>query len=469
MTNKNVMDFVSFLNESKRDDLKIIVFRKNRNFTATTKEIEKICKERGIEYHKVDISNTILEKAYNGHMILCGEKKIFISPDSTVIIPRLQNVEDTQVKTIFHELNKSRYFILSSEESIKNCKNKYTTSKMLEEHNLPVPKYSLVPELSFLDKALENIGNKFPVVIKTLNGSHGIGVSIVDSYISLKSIYQTLKKIDPNQEILIQEKIESDFDIRVHVLIKRFNIIKDDINNETIIGVMKRKTINKDFRTNYSLGGEVESFELTPELEKIAKKAARVLECHWSGVDIMIDKRTKKPYILEVNSMPGTEGIGKVLGEGVILNKVVDYVSDKSNWSYDNIEIGYLEAMDIDGVGKGFVAKFDTGNGSNSCSIHADTVEEKNGKVYWTSRGKKYVHDLEKYIEVTVGQVLETRPVIKLDVVFNGILVKGVNFAPLNREGKTEILVNRKFMKKLGLVVSSEKKFVLTEKPETED
>ena len=465
-TNKNVMDFVSFLNESKTDDLKIIVFRSNKKHTSTTKMISKICKERNIEHHHLDICNTILEKAYNGHMITCGDKKIFISPRTTVIIPRIQIIEDTHVKTIFHELNKSRYFLLTSEKAIADCKNKYITAKLLEEHNLPVPRYSLIPDISFLDRALESVGNKFPVVIKLLNGSHGIGVSIVDSYISLKSIYQTLKEINPEQEILIQEKIDSDFDLRIHVLIKRFNVMNEKIDNESIIGVMKRKSVNKDFRTNYSLGGEVESYELTPELEKLAKKAARVLECHWSGVDIMIDKKTKKPYILEVNSTPGTEGIDKVIGEGLIVNEIIDYVSDKSNWTYDNFEIGYLEAMDIDGVGKDFIAKFDTGNGSKSCSIHADSVEEKNGEIHWTLRGKKFVHKLEKYIDVIIGQIIEKRPIIKLDVIFNGILLKDVDFETVNREGKREILVNRRFIKKLGLVISSGKQFVLTEKPE---
>jgi glutathione synthase/RimK-type ligase-like ATP-grasp enzyme len=57
---------------------------------------------------------------------------------------------------------------------------------------LPIPNTVIVPNEDFIDISLEKIGNKFPVVIKTLSGTKGIGVFIVSDYNSLRPILQTI-------------------------------------------------------------------------------------------------------------------------------------------------------------------------------------------------------------------------------------------------------------------------------------
>lgn len=465
MLNRNILDYSSFLNESKNSNMKIVIFTGKAKGSITTKSFENVCKEQGIECYVIDINNALLENVYNGHLIHYNDQRILIDTETTAIIPRRGVIENSHTRRLFYQLEKERYFIVNSLDSIQTCENKYITSQILEEYGLPIPKYSLVPDLNFLDKALEIIGNKFPVIVKLLSGTQGIGVSVVESYASLKSVYQTIKKLKPESEILIQEKIDSDFDIRVQTLVKNFNPLTDKSDNRIILGSMKRIPTENDFRANYSLGGSVDSFELTPELEKLAFEAASAVGCHWAGVDIMIDKKTKKPYILEVNSSPGTEGISKVLGSPIV-SKIVDYVSNKSNWSYYNLQVGYLENIEISGIGN-LVAKFDTGNSSKSCSIHADKVEEKDNKLIWSIGKKSFVHDIIGYSKTAVGTEVQERPIIKLDVIFNGVLVKNVNFSPSDRSDKTTpILINRAFMRRLGLVVNANQAFVITDEDE---
>ena len=467
MHNKNILDYSTFLNESKHEDVKIVIFTGKSKGSSTTKSFETVCKEKKIDCYVIDINNALLEKVYNGHLILYNNKRILIDPDSTVIIPRRGVIENSHTRRLFYQLEKARYFIVNSLESIKICENKYITSQILEEYGLPVPKYSLVPDITFLDTALDIVGNKFPLIIKLISGTQGIGVSIVDSYASLKSVYQTIKKLNPDSEILLQEKIDSDFDVRVQVLVKKFNPLQEKSGNKVILGTMKRLAVKDDFRTNYSLGGKVDTFEITSELEELAYEATTAVGCHWSGVDIMIDKKSKKPYILEVNSSPGTEGISKVLGEPIV-SKLIDYVINKSNWSYYNLEVGYLENIEIPGLGS-LVAKFDTGNSSKSCSIHADKIEEKDKKLIWTLNGNTFVNDIIEYSKTEIGHVIHKRPIIKMDIVFNGVLVKNVKFSPTNRKSKTTpILINRAFMRRLGIVVNANKAFVITDEDETD-
>ena len=94
----------------------------------------------------------------------------------------------------------------------------------------------------------------------------------------------------------------------------------------------RRNRVDKDFRTNYSLGGTVEKTEITPEQEELAIASARAVGCNWCGVDIIVEKDNEnKPYVLEVNASPGTTGIEKTTNIPVT-DMVLDFLLDKKNW-----------------------------------------------------------------------------------------------------------------------------------------
>jgi RimK family alpha-L-glutamate ligase len=464
MSSNRVLDFFSYINEAKVDTTKIVVLTGNVKGSKTSTSFEKECKKRKIECYIVDVNDAIIEKTYNGHTFKTGDKEIQIDPNSTVIVPRRGVLENSYTKQILSYLEDSRYFTVNTLESMEVCENKYLTSQILEESGLPVPKCALVPNEDFLDSALKQIGGKFPVVMKLLAGTQGIGVSIVDSYSSLKSVYQTIRKLDGDNEILIQEKIDSNFDLRIQVIIKKFDPLQPDPDNCIILGSMKRQAVKKDFRTNYSLGGSVSKYNISKEIEEIACKAANAVGCHWCGVDIMIDSKTKKPYILEVNSSPGTEGISQAIGKPIV-DDVINYLVEKSNWSYSNLEIGYLETIEIPGIGD-IVAKFDTGNGAKSCSMHCDEVEEVDGKLKWKIGKKNFVSDIVGYSDAEVGRDIHTRPIIEMDIMFHGVLVPAVKISPVDRtEKSTPFLANRGFMRRLGLIVNPYKAFVVSVEP----
>ncbi|NIQ07080.1 MAG: RimK family alpha-L-glutamate ligase, partial [Candidatus Korarchaeota archaeon] len=62
------------------------------------------------------------------------------------------------------------------------------------------------------------VGNKFPVIVKTLNGTQGKGVFIVNDYKALKSTLQAIWSVNDGSEMMLQEYIKSDHDVRLHVL-----------------------------------------------------------------------------------------------------------------------------------------------------------------------------------------------------------------------------------------------------------
>jgi RimK family alpha-L-glutamate ligase len=464
------LDFISFINEAKQNGgVEILILSGNEKPSPTSKSFIEECEKKGIVCNSVNVNNIKLEKVFNGHVVRVGEgddqKEILIRPENTAIIPRRGVVLNTYTKQVMRDLEDARYFCVNSLESIEICESKYLTSEVLGADGLPVPRYALITGEENLDQALEAVGGKFPVVLKLLSGTQGIGVSIVDSYASLKSVYQTIAKLAPENEILIQEKIDANYDLRIQIIVKKFDPINPTKDNCILLGSMKREAVEKDFRTNYSLGGKVSGYEISDEIKDIACKAANAVGCHWCGVDIMIDSKDGKPYILEVNSSPGTEGISKALGKPIV-DDVIDYVADKDNWSYSKLEIGYLESIGIPTVGK-MVAKFDTGNGSSACSIQADNSIEDDGFLLWNIGDSKFKSPIVGYTNTEVGGDKEKRPIIELDIMFDGALIKGVKVSPVNREAKsTPFLANRTLMKQLGVMVNPSKAFVISDQPD---
>jgi hypothetical protein len=132
-------------------------------------------------------------------------------------------------------------------------------------------------------------------------------------------------------------------------------------------------------------------------------------------------------------------------------------------------ECGYIDTVEIDGIGE-FKAKFDTGNGS-LCVLHADKydIDEKNNMVTWSNNGKSYKYSYKTIKEVHVGGLrnhTENRPVIELDITFDGVIHKAVDVTLDNRADRTPVLINRRFIRKGNLTINPAKKYILSKELE---
>jgi len=472
---KRILYFSEFvqLNEAKkveadRDKIQLILLSNMSEESYTVPVVAKNCEKRGIPHRIIDINTCVIEKdpsmkydlfIWDSH----NTEKMGISADNTAILTRRGVVRSTFTRSIVEELENNGFFVVNSLSSMMACENKYVTSKILEDAGLPVPKMSIIENEEGIESAVEKVGGKFPVVMKLLSGSQGIGVSIIESLASLKSVLQTLWKLDGKIEVLIQEKIESDHDLRIHVLTRKFNAPKPDESDAVLLGYMRRNRVNKDFRTNHSLGGTVEKTKVTKEQEVIAIECARAIGCNWAAVDLIVDKKTGKNYVLEVNSSPGTQGLKKATGIDVI-GDILDFLEDKTNWIRNKRIIGFREVIHIDGIGD-FVAKFDTGNGSMSSSMTYDKMQISDDEktVEWEINGKKFKSDIIDWANTEVGTEVHTRPIILMDIQFNGKNYREVHVSLVDRKDKsTKFLVNRKLMERIGCSVSPNKTFIIT-------
>ncbi len=240
--------------------------------------------------------------------------EVISADELDVILVRPGFTKDPSVNaSIIKQFQLAGFYVINTYIGVFRAKNKIRTLQMLNHFGLPVPKTHVLGDASLVETAAKEF--TFPVIIKSIFGTHGTGVFIAESMRSLSPIvdYLTKKEHGP---VKLQEYIEEAHgkDLRIFVAGKR------------VVAAMERSAKNGEFRSNFHKGGSVCTVDLTDAERKLAIKATQILGLDISGVDIL---RTKTgPKIIEVNSNPGLEGISKATGIDVAA-KVIDFLEKR--------------------------------------------------------------------------------------------------------------------------------------------
>jgi ribosomal protein S6--L-glutamate ligase len=233
-----------------------------------------------------------------------------------VILVRPGFSKDPSVNSsIIKQFQLAGFYVLNGYVGVFRAKSKIRTLQMLDHFNIAVPKTVVSEDASTLEEAAEAF--KFPVIIKSIYGTHGRGVFIAESKRSLKPIIEYLAAKE-NGPVSVQEYIQEakGKDLRVFVLGKK------------VVAAMERVAKSGEFRANFHKGGTVGVADLSQEEKKMSIQATKILGLDIAGVDIL---RTKTgPKIIEVNSNPGLEGITKASGVNVV-EKIASFIEHRVN------------------------------------------------------------------------------------------------------------------------------------------
>ena len=176
----------------------------------------------------------------------------------------------------------------------KTANDKWLTYKFLEKENIPI-----VPTFSSFEEMYD-----FPIVMKSVDGHGGEEVFLINR----KEEIETHKK--KNKRYVYQRYFPNNGDLRLYVLNKR------------VVGAVLRKAKN-DFRSNFSLGGEVTSYQPEQEIINTAIKVATLLNADYIGVDFI--KVDNKWCVNEIEDPVGARMLYKTSSIDVI-ELLVDYI-----------------------------------------------------------------------------------------------------------------------------------------------
>lgn len=174
---------------------------------------------------------------------------------------------------------------------------------------------------------------QYPVIAKHDRGYQGKSVRKFESQRELEKFVNKINEKNLGM-FLWQNYLPTKWDIRVVIV------------DGKAIGGMKRSAVGEEFRSNFSLGGDVAKWELSDRERNLAEKVAKVCGLSYGGVDIMkgpnpsaakaassLDKGDYKEsdydnYVLEVNRQCQFQGFEKATGINVA-KKVVEMMMIK--------------------------------------------------------------------------------------------------------------------------------------------
>lgn len=353
--------FKSFITEAKEEPYKLLILSHDDPFdpNETGPMVRKKASELGIEVYLAEFSGMYMEDKGKDQLVysfpvdddgkveLPGmkddaeyDKPFRINPENTLVMARgigsTVKTGNLSWRVACLNLESQGYTLINPVICHDICNDKWYNQIVFQQNDIRTPNTVLVRHSEGAEDAAERLGNKFPMILKTAVGSRGVGVIWIESLKALHSVIQLLHREDEYVDILLQEYIKTDYDVRVIIAAGE------------ILGAIKRPVVGDDFRSNVSQGSEPQAHKLTERESQESLRAAESVQGQVVGVDFIPAKNRDResPYFIEVNSTPGLMGIEAVLSKSAakplikgqdrsITKEILKMYMNRDNWTLD--------------------------------------------------------------------------------------------------------------------------------------
>ncbi|MFN8647024.1 MAG: RimK family alpha-L-glutamate ligase [Gemmatimonadales bacterium] len=194
-----------------------------------------------------------------------------------------------------HRLEEDGVRVVNTARAIERTVDKAWTSAILERAGLPTPETVACERAEDAFAAFHAMGD---VVVKPLFGSMGLGMSRVSDEDMAWRVFRVIETI--RGVYYLQRFIpHGGRDLRAFVV------------GDRVLGAIERRA--DGWRTNVSRGGRATATTLPPAWADLAVRAARAVGAEYAGVDLL-PAADGTVYVLEVNGIPGWEGLQGATG-----------------------------------------------------------------------------------------------------------------------------------------------------------
>ena len=211
--------------------------------------------------------------------------------------------------------------------------DKVMTKRIWLAEGLPTPQWRKVGSAEAARAAFSALGA--PMIVKPAREGSSIGLTKVMTADECETAYAKAAQVD---EQVLCEQFVSGEEVTVPVLgsgpqaraLPVIRIVAPDGNYD-----YQNKYFTDDVKYLVPCGlptGEEE------QIQQIVLRAYQVLGCRgWARADVMIDARTRKPYLLEINTSPGMTG-----------HSLVPMSAKAAGISYEELCVQLLQAAALD-------------------------------------------------------------------------------------------------------------------------
>lgn len=294
----------------------IVVLSRNSKLYSTGRLVEAI-NEAGHEATVLDhLKCDLVSEKDNPSIYYRGTKIEGVD----AVIPRIGASVTFYGSAVVRQFEMMKVFTAVESQALVRSRDKLRSLQILARAGVGMPKTVFTNYSSEVNKVIASVGGP-PLIVKLLEGTQGVGVVLAPTQKAAESIIQAFHSM--KARVIVQEFIKEakGEDIRAFVV------------DGKVVGAMKRKGKEGEFRSNVHRGGSVELIKLNKQQRKAALVAARSMGLSIAGVDMLQSDRG--PLILEVNSSPGLEGIERATQKD-IAGLIISFIEKKVQQKRDN-------------------------------------------------------------------------------------------------------------------------------------
>lgn len=191
-------------------------------------------------------------------------------------------------------LEQQGVLVYNPAKSLELAIDKYLTLSRLAAAGYPVPATHVSQSVDQALVGFKQLGED--VVVKPLFGSEGRGLIRVSDHDHAARVFHSLAVLD---SVIYQQRFipHGGTDIRVLVI------------GQKLWAIERQQT--QDWRTNLARGGRAQPIALSSDRQQLTLQACRSLGLFCAGVDLVHDPTTDQDYLLEVNGIPGWNGVAQ--------------------------------------------------------------------------------------------------------------------------------------------------------------
>jgi len=196
--------------------------------------------------------------------------------------------------------------------------NKVLTKRLLDYHGYPTPRYAVLRGTAEDSLSLP-LGFELPIVVKPVSEGSTIGVSIVREERDFSKALERAFSFGP--AALVEDYIDGQ-EVTVGILEEEPLPVIEIVPKEEFYNYEAKYTAGK---TEYILPARL-PVSAYRELQQLALKVHQAIGCEgYSRVDMRLDRKLK-PFVLEINTLPG-------MTESSLLPKA----AQEAGFSYDDL------------------------------------------------------------------------------------------------------------------------------------
>lgn len=176
--------------------------------------------------------------------------------------------------------------VVNGSKCIELCQNKYYTSLALKKKNINQPNFAIALSSKLLKKHVSHM--RFPVVLKLLHGTEGIGTLKANDWAQVRDWIETLGEL--HKIVYVQDYLHHQEDFRLFV-----------VGDEVVYGY-KKILAHDEWKSNNHYRAKIEKIDITKPLKRFALKCANAVKAEVCAVDYALVNGV--PYVMEMNQAP---------------------------------------------------------------------------------------------------------------------------------------------------------------------